>query len=359
MKLEGTQLAAEIYAADSEMATDLSCKRVLALKVILAPILQRVVKEYHDYTPEEIAEQFIDSAEIELFREVSPGFSNRKETIENESTESSVPGEGRLYYDIKVKALLPREYRTSTQIVLHINVEAQKEYRPGYPIEKRGIYYISRMLSSQIEKVTEGISYAGIQKVYSIWICLGKDIPRREQQTITRFYLAKEDLVGQVYIDESKFDLLEMIIIRLGDKKTEDKLLGMLTTLLWENLPVRERIRKLEEEYGIPMKREVVEEVGKMCTYSAAIKERAMEEGRSEGLERGRSEGLELGRSEGLALGRAEGRAEAICILLESMGEIPDEVRTKIFAEQNSDTLEEWLRKAKKADSVQEFCEMI
>ena len=165
MKQEGTQLAAEIYAADSEMATDLSCKRVLALKVIMAPILQKVVKEYHDYTPEEIAEQFIDSAEIELFREVSPGFGNRKEFVENDSTESNVPGEGRLYYDIKVKSRLPEEYRTPTQIVLHINVEAQKEYRPGYPIEKRGIYYISRILSSQSEKVTEGISYAGIQKV--------------------------------------------------------------------------------------------------------------------------------------------------------------------------------------------------
>ena len=66
----------------------------------------------------------------------------------------------------------------------------------------------------------------------------------------------------------------------------------MLTTLLWEALPVRERIRKLEEEYGIPMKREVVEEVGNMCTYSAAIKEKALEEGRLEGRIEGRIEQL-------------------------------------------------------------------
>lgn len=343
MKLESTQVAAEICAADSDMATDLSCKRVLALKVILAPILQRVVKEYHGYTPEEIAEQFIDSAEIELFREVSPGMSNRKEAVESDSTESGVPGEGKVYFDIKVKALLPDEYRTPAQIFLHINVEAQKEYRPGYPVEKRGLYYIARIISSQIEKVTEGTSYAGLQKVYSIWICLGKDIPIREQQTITRFHLTKEDLVGQVDVKEDNFDLLELIIIRLGDKKTEDKLLGMLTTLLWEKLPTQERIRKLEEDYGIPMKREVVEEVGSMCTYSAAIKERAMEEGRSEGLE----------------LGRAEGRTEAICILLESMGELSKEVKDRILAEQNSDVLGDWLRAAKKADTIQEFCEMV
>lgn len=168
MKRESTQVATEIYAADSDMATDLACKRVLALKVILAPILQKVVKEYHDYTPEEIAERFIDSAEIELFREVSPGMSNRKEAVDGEATESNVPGEGRVYFDIRVKAVLPDEYRTPTQIFLRINLEAQKEYRPGYPVEKRGIYYIARIISSQIEKVSEGTSYAGIQKVYSI-----------------------------------------------------------------------------------------------------------------------------------------------------------------------------------------------
>ena len=197
MKLEGTQVSAEVYASGIDMATDISCKRVLALKVILAPILQRVVKEYHDYTPEEIAERFIDSAEIELFREVSPGLSNRRESVESEATESNVPGEGRVFFDLKVKAVLPDEWRTSTQIVLHIDVEAQKEYRPGYPVEKRGIYYIARIISSQIEKVMEGTSYAGLHKVYSIWICLGKDIPKKEQQTITRFHIVKADLVDR------------------------------------------------------------------------------------------------------------------------------------------------------------------
>lgn len=166
MKLEGTQVAAEIHAAGIDMATDLACKRVLALKVILAPILQRVVREYHGYTPEEIAGRFIDSAEIELFREVSPGLSNRRESVDGEATESNVPGEGRVFFDLRVKAALPDEYRTPLQIVLHINLEAQKEYRPGYPVEKWGIYYIARI----IEKVTEGTSYAGLQKVYSIWI---------------------------------------------------------------------------------------------------------------------------------------------------------------------------------------------
>lgn len=84
---------------------------------------------------------------------------------------------------------------------------------------------------------------------------------------------------------------------------------------------------ELENRYGIPMKQEVKEEVGNMCSYSAAIRERA----------------------------EVKGRADAICILLESMEVVPDAVRTKILAEQNIETLNSWLKIAKKADSIEEF----
>lgn len=39
MKQESTYVAAEISAADSEMQTDLACKRVLAAKEILSRIM--------------------------------------------------------------------------------------------------------------------------------------------------------------------------------------------------------------------------------------------------------------------------------------------------------------------------------
>lgn len=124
MKTESTQMAAEIYSAGNDMETDLSCKRVLALKVILARILQRTVREYGQCTPDEIAEQFIDSTQIQLFKEVSPGFTNRKERVSGENAESVVPNEGHVYFDVRVTALLPDQYRTRTQIFLHIDVEA-------------------------------------------------------------------------------------------------------------------------------------------------------------------------------------------------------------------------------------------
>ncbi len=311
MKQENTYVATEISAAGGELQTDLACKRVLASKEILARILQGAVQEYQHYTPDEIAEFFIDTGQIQLFSEVSPGMTNRRETISEMQSESIIPNEATVYFDVKLTALLPEEYQTKAQIYLHLDVEAQKEYRPGYPIEKRGLYYISRLLSAQLETITEGTGYAGLQKVYSIWICLGKDIPQNDQQTITRFYLAKDDLIGNARSRKEDYDLIEMVIIRLGDKETDQYLLGMLTTLFWKKLSAKDRMSELENRFGIPMKRELKKEVGEMCSYSAAIKERAweegLEEGRKAGLEQGRELGLEQGRELGLEQGRELG----------------------------------------------------
>jgi len=52
-------------------------------------------------------------------------------------------------------------------------------------------------------------------------------------------------------------------------------------------MSVKDRLEKLEGKYGIPMKRELKEEVGKMCTYSYAIAERAREDGRQDGIKQG------------------------------------------------------------------------
>lgn len=90
------------------------------------------------------------------------------------------------------------------------------------------------------------------------------------------------------------YDKLEVIVISLNEKaESRNRLSGMLNTLLSPTLPVEEKKRKLEEEYGISMKRKMKEEVQIMCNLSEWVAEL----GRSEGIELGRSEGIELGRS--------------------------------------------------------------
>lgn len=125
---------------------------------------------------------------------------------------------------------------------------------------------------------------------------------------ISRFYVAKEELIGNARSKPEDYVLLEMIIIRLGDKETENYLLGMLTTLFWERLSADERISKLENNYKIPMKRKLKEKVGSMCTYSAAIRERAEEEGREVGMKAGMEAGMRAGMEAGIRTGIKEGQ---------------------------------------------------
>lgn len=283
MKQESTYVAAEIAAANSETKADQCCKRIIAAKTILSRILHYTVREYANYTPDEISERFIDAARIQLTAEVTPGMTNQPETAKREQEEDAVSGEAKVYFDVKLTIRLPDEYRTKTQIYLCLDVEAQNKYCPGYPIEKRGIYYIARLISSQIEKVFQGTGYEGLQKVYGIWICFGNDIPKNEQQTITRYSFVKEDIVGTAQAEKADYDLMELIIVRLGDKETSHYLLGMLSTLFWKKISVKERVTELEEVYGIPMKRELKEEVTNMCSFSAAIRQRAEQEGLTQG----------------------------------------------------------------------------
>ncbi len=54
-------------------------------------------------------------------------------------------------------------------IRLIINIEAQNDFYPGYPLIKRGIYYCSRMISAQYGTEFKNSHYENIKKVYSIW----------------------------------------------------------------------------------------------------------------------------------------------------------------------------------------------
>lgn len=63
----------------------------------------------------------------------------------------------------------------------------------------------------------------------------------------------------------------------------------------------------------------------------------------------------ERGVAEGRSEGKAEGRAESVLILLEEIGVIPEEIRTRILTQQSSAVLQQWLKAAAGADSMDAF----
>ena len=76
--------------------------------------------------------------------------------------------------------------------------------------------------------------------------------------------------------------------------------------------------------------------------YIAMEREEAWEDGKSEGLTEGLSEGLSVSR-------------EAILDLLGEHGEVPEELRARICAESDKETLKRWTKLAAKAESLEDF----
>lgn len=67
------------------------------------------------------------------------------------------------------------------------------------------------------------------------------------------------------------------------------------------------------------------------------------------------NQGKEAGLEAGLAAGKAAGKAEDVLVLLEELGEVPENLRAVILNESDLELLKKWLREAAKADTIQRF----
>ena len=148
--LSSMQLTKDMAGMDAES------KELLRNKAVLAVILKEVVAEYKGYSREEIME-FIEPDSVTDETEVSPGRTNTK--VVGDSAEFSLLNEKVSYFDLAFRAKNPELSAENVRVSLHVDVEAQKTYRPGYPVEKRGIYYLARRLSAQLSLLTETTDY--------------------------------------------------------------------------------------------------------------------------------------------------------------------------------------------------------
>ena len=212
-------------------------------------------------------------------------------------------------YDIRFTIQLPTS--DSKPIKLIINVEAQKNFYPGYDLVTRGVFYGARLLSSQLDTTFTTDNYDELQKVYSIWICM--QVPQKAEHTITRYHMTREDVWGHSKVN-TRYDLLEVIMVYLGrESETEKgtKLHGILTTLLSETLTVPEKKKRLQNDYGIATSIELEGGLNQMCNLSDLIEER--------GIQKGKALGRTEGRNEGLIEGRNEGRTEGLKALIATL----------------------------------------
>lgn len=271
---KGTILSSSIALAQQREKLDACCKRLLANKVILAWIMKNCMEEYREFTVSEIAEKYIEGkpqiAGIAVHQDEA-----LSELITGMGTESTSVQEGTVTYDIRFWALAPR---SGELIRLIINIEAQNDYYPGYPLIKRGVYYGSRMISSQYGTEFVNQDYSKLKKVYSVWLCLSP--PKYRQNTIAKYSLCEENMVGTVNEKRQDYDLMTIIMICLGDEKqTESQLLKLLDVIFSEEKNAEVKKEVLKEELGINMSKEMEMEMTQMCNYSKGVLEAGIEKG--------------------------------------------------------------------------------
>ena len=275
-----TTIAKNIRVADEKASYDAACKRLLSEKIILAWIMKNCLEEYRDCDVDEIAEKYIEGTPQVGEVAVAPDESNRVSVIQGAGNEDTSLTEGTIFYDIRFLAIAP----VSGELIrLIINIEAQNDFYPGYPLIKRGIYYCSRMISAQYGTEFTNSHYENIKKVYSIWICMNP--PKSRENSITRYYIAEENLAGSVKERKADYDLMAAVMICLG--KEEDSgtnLLKLLNVLLSTETGSQDKCQILEKDFHIKMTQTLESEVSLMCNLSKGVEEKGIEKGRQEGI---------------------------------------------------------------------------
>lgn len=294
-----TETAEMVEQSALELAYDESFKRLLSSRYLLAWILKGCVREFQAVSLQDIAEIYIEGEPQRSTVSVHP--TPKGERIHGMDTADKSREEHTTLYDILFYATLPG---STERIGLFINIEAQNQYSPGYPLTKRGIYYCSRLLSAQFGRDFADGQYDKLKKVYSIWICA--NAPDSRQNTVTLYELAERYLVGQASEKRENYDLLSLVMICFHNRRAEDiasctmtgddptDMVQLLHMLLSSGISANEKQQKLAEDYRIPMTREISEEVHQMCNISQAIKEQGIAQGIEQGIVRGRAMELSL-----------------------------------------------------------------
>ena len=286
--LSAMQITAEIEGLD------IQSKTILRNKEILAVILQGTIKEYKGYSRKKITE-FIEANSITSEKEVSPGRTNTQ--FRGDNAEFIHLNEKTSTFDLAFRAKNPQLSTETIQINLHIDVESQKTYKPGYPIEKRGMYYLARCLSSQLSLALEGTDYNQLEKCYGIWLCID-DIPPEDRYSISVYETVNTENTAVNEVAKENYDLMTLVVIKLGNKvyngDKEDEgyeLLRFLNAIMY---PHKEDFMATVSEYiDFSENEELWKEAAQMGSWAEKIHQELKEEMREEVTNEVRNELIE------------------------------------------------------------------
>lgn len=213
------------------------------------------------------------------------GEENIPERITGDNTEDKVPNEGRINYDVRFSAYAPG---SEEPVKVLVNVEAQGEFHPGYPIVTRGVFYTARMVSAQLDTEFKADDYSKLKKVYSIWVCL--NVPNYIGNTISEYSMKKNDILGYMPDIRRDYDKMSVVMICLNERLqdvSDKNLTRLLNAVFSETLSVEEKKQILLDEYNIPVDRKLEGGLKDMCNLSEGIWQRGIRQGIQQGIQQG------------------------------------------------------------------------
>lgn len=184
--------------------------------------------------------------------------------INGMNTVNTSHDEGTVVFDILFVAMIP----SSKPMRLIINVEAQADFSPHYPLPSRAEYYSARLISSQ-----KGREFT--------------NPPKYRENTIYTTSVRMKERSGRMGRPINGYGLQRTAFIILGneEKKEAEGVLRLLDVLFRSDKDVEERKRILEEEFHIAMNEDMEMEVRQMCNLSKGVEERGIRKGIIQGRE--------------------------------------------------------------------------
>ena len=277
----------DIYLAGKNPEYDAAAKKLLSSKKILAWILKYCVEEFKDSSIADIRDRYIIGIPETASVPVLPDETNAAammgtDRISGERTEDTTITEGKVTFDVRFRAITPR----NELVQLIINIEAQRSRRTSYPLLKRAMYYVSRLISSQYGVDFDRAQYGKIKNVYSIWLCM--DDPD-EKGGITRYRMQEEPVYGNVRTDKEDYDLQQVVMVYVAHARADMEnrlLLNLLGELFISEDNANMKKEALNDHYDIDLNDDEEGLVRTMCNLSVGVYER----GEKSGFTKGRME---------------------------------------------------------------------
>ena len=273
------KLVDTINHKDPKKALDEYCKKILSFKCILARFLKDYTEEYKDLEIDEIVMY------IEAIPDIDYMIDNEEILGLNLEDHSIVGAE--VDYDILFFARLPGE-KENIKAGFLINIEAQNDSNPEYPLLSRAVYYVCRILAGEKNGVIgfEKSEYGNIKKVYSMWICIGH--PNYKDGVINKYTLNETCLGREWHSPMMYYDLITVVMIypkkHYDYNDTSDKSTMKLWSILFESeLPPEEIKRQLIENYDILLPEDLEQEVFEMSGYGDYVENKGMKRGLEQG----------------------------------------------------------------------------